>query len=173
MHTISNWMGDVLPLARLRLRPPAILPQPPVAILGMVGVAIDDATARPVPAPAAHHPPLPPTPPVLAPDQQIDRLAAQVARFLSGGGIAPSLPLGPRRVAFRAFLAALRSALRRASATRWLVSPSALPAWLSSLTRDADATYTGPHHSTGRDAGEIHNSYMVLFCVFDIEGIKG
>jgi len=61
----------------------------------MVGVAIDDATARPVPAPAAHHPPLPPTPPVLAPDQQIDRLAAQVARFLSGGGIAPSLPLGP------------------------------------------------------------------------------
>merc|ERR1719253_2488626 len=72
MHIISNWMGDMLPLACLLLRPPTILPKPPVAILGMVGVAIDDAPARPVPAPAA-----------------------QVARFLSGGGVAPSLPLGP------------------------------------------------------------------------------
>ena len=51
-------------LVRLLLRPPAILPKPSVA---MVGVAIDDATARPIPAPAAHHPPLPTTPLVLGP----------------------------------------------------------------------------------------------------------
>lgn len=108
----------------------SIFPQATIGIMRMLGAAIHHATTHLVPTLAAHHVPLLGHINLTA-NQQVTRLAAYGACFLSNGRICPSFSLSASQ-RFLAFLAALRVARGSSgcASTSW---PSSLLAFSSLL----------------------------------------